>query len=186
MRKITLIVILIWATPAAADPITSNVSGCGQVRETLTWTSSSPTGFRFMAFHSPWAGCAETIEGNTRGLHVESHDPYTVTVSDYLLPVCGRVQFDAHSYSPDGLDPFGLVSYVFNTGVDCEFVAQGPAGSGVGVDLVGVGDHLPNRGRNDLGIDSRAVVSSHVTPVPEAETLWMLLIGLCLLLVRKL
>ena len=82
-----------------------------------------------VAFWDPIAGCDPTIAVPTV-LHEwkENYDGtgglMTVALPE-LFPTCGRIQFDAHSYlgNTNILDPMGLVSLVFNTGIDCVFDA---------------------------------------------------------------
>jgi hypothetical protein len=119
-------VALLLTTPAAAAPVMPSIDGCvSELPDNrATWTSTRH--FQFVAFWDPIAGCDPTIYqpillhqwfenfDGTGGLKVE-------TLWE-LFPKCGRIQFDAHAYisaTSAVLDDMGLVSLVFNTGVDC-------------------------------------------------------------------
>ena len=137
-RKTTLcacaVLISNWSATANAGPIfpalvpvIASIDGCvSNLPESgAQWTSTAH--FQFVAFWDPIAGCDPTIFrpivahqwfenfDGTGGLEVQ-------TLIN-LFPTCGRIQFDAHSYVPGTeavLDELGLVSLVFDTGVDCQ------------------------------------------------------------------
>lgn len=124
-RILALVVCLFAAAaPSSAEPITGSVDGCvtSLPGGEATWTYTEH--FQFVAFWDPVAGCDPTI-AIPIVLHewLENFDGTgglkTITRLDWF-PTCGRIQFDAHKYiAPNVLDPFGLVSLVFNTGVNC-------------------------------------------------------------------
>lgn len=118
--------LFVLATPTQAAPISASIEGCVSQLPGDVATWSSPVHFQFVAFWDPAAGCDPTIYqpivvhawfedfDGTGGLKVQ-------TLLD-LFPRCGRIQFDAHSYisvTSNILDELGLVSLVFDTGVDC-------------------------------------------------------------------
>ena len=128
---------LVCAAPAIAAPITPTLQGCvsSLAPGAARWQSSEH--FQMVAFWDPTSGCNPTIAvpivlhewienfNGTGGLLTVAHPE--------LFPACGRIQFDAHSYMgvTGELDPLGLVSLVFDTGVDC-VLAAGGTGSGAG------------------------------------------------------
>ena len=125
-----LVLLLFVMVPSLhAEPIVATHDGC--VRELPStgaiWTA--PQHFQFVASWDPVSGCAPTIYHATV-LHewVEDFDETGgLKVSTRLdwFPTCGRIQFDAQTYvdpTSNVLDPMGLVSLVFDTGVDCDSV----------------------------------------------------------------
>lgn len=129
---LSVLCLLGCASPALAGPIVPSNSGCASSLPTgASWGHSEP--FVFMAFYDPDAGCDPTIRNPTGGFHVATDlldGGYRIDLLKDRLPACGRVQFDAHSYLPTGgLDPVGLFSLVFNTGIDCH---QGRSGTASG------------------------------------------------------
>lgn len=133
MKRFPLLLLLLalLAIPraATATPIVATLEGCvtsiapGQA----TWTSLEY--FQFVAFWDPMAGCDTTI--TSQGIFHRFEDVYRdghrglyAEVLPDLLPLCGRIQFDAQEYipTPNGILPLGeLKTLVWNSGVDCEY-----------------------------------------------------------------
>ena len=156
-----ILVLFVSAAPAQADPILATHDGCVTTLPAVgaTWTATRH--FQFVASWDPIAGCAPTIThpmvlhewfenfDGTGGLKV-------LTRFDWF-PKCGRIQFDAQSYI-DGasaiLDDMGLVSLVFNTGVDCAGAVSRPAA---------------------VRVSDESLSSPIATEIP--EPIWLLLFG---------
>ena len=127
------LLLLVPAAPLQAAPISASVWGCVTVlpEGAATWISTEH--FQFVAFWDAVSGCEPTI-AHPVVLHewLENFDGaggLKVQALQSLVPKCGRVQFDAHAYlgGPNLiLDPFGLVSLVLDTGVDCEVLPTPP------------------------------------------------------------
>ncbi len=199
LRQVFIILVFLLVPMLAfASPITSTIQSgaCGGVLPDMRWQTADPTGMVFMAFHDKSKGCSPTIFGNTWGVFEAKiiDGKYTVLVNPLWLPKCGHVQFDAHAYSATGLDPLGLMTYVYDTGVDCEEELRPSSGSNVGgvggVPLVSL---LPPTGHEvtpftpddpgDPGCPGCIPDTRGVTPIPEPATLW--LVGGMLIILRK-
>jgi PEP-CTERM motif len=147
--KLTLwLLFCLSATPAAAGPITATVEGCvtalpaAQNDGKAIWTFTEH--FQFVSFHDAKAGCDPTIA--SPGVYFDGLENFDgngglmAWTHAGLLPTCGRVQFDAHRYLDPAnliLDPMGLTSLVFNTGIDC--VTGESSGEGTETAAAGVG-----------------------------------------------
>lgn len=128
--------ILVFVPSAQADPVMATHDGCVTALPATEATWTSTRHFQFVASWDPVPGCEPTI-AHAMVLHewLEDFDGsgglMVKTVMDWF-PKCGRIQFDAQSYvSADSniLDEMGLVSLVFDTGVDCasvEGLSPGP------------------------------------------------------------
>lgn len=118
-----------FATTGFAGPIQANFKSGSCVSEIpkggFTW-SGDPIGFVFFSAHDSEAGCEPTIRNPTSGTHrfVVTPELYKVEALPEWLPTCGRIQFDAQGYTADGLDPFNLVTLVYNTGRDCNLKGE--------------------------------------------------------------
>lgn len=195
MKYAAALLVLLASLRAEAGPIQPSHEGCtSSLPVGASWTdTNAPTGFLFMAFYDMEAGCGETIRNPTGGFHsaiVLPDGGYKIEVLAALLPICGRIQFDAHGYNATGLDPLALKSLVYNTGVDC--VGGSPSRSG-GIS-VGGGS---GGGDNTSGPPSTTIppgggVTPPIytppgqppltpTPIPEPGTLLMMTAGLALL-----
>jgi hypothetical protein len=123
------LLVFVFVPPLHADPIVGTHDGCVRALPSTgaTWTSSQH--FQFVASWDPVSGCAPTIHHATV-LHdwIENYNGMGgLQVSTRLdwFPTCGRIQFDAQLYidpASNILDPMGLVSLVFDTGVDCDLL----------------------------------------------------------------
>jgi hypothetical protein len=189
-----LLLLPLFGIDANAGPITPSKEGCDSSRTDISWTSEDPTGFQFMAFWDATAGCDQTIKNPTGGLFtasVTASGGYRIDVPAGLLPPCGRVQFDAHAYSADGLDmgPGGMKSFVFDTQVDCVTSEGEPGttqvedpGGNAGGGAGGGGGGGAGGGSGGGGGTPQAarvqLTAQNATPVPEPASLLLLGTGL--------
>jgi hypothetical protein len=139
---LVLVVVLCSVAPATAAPM-ATLQGCVSSLAPNQAQWQAPEHFQMVAFWDPIAGCDPTI-AKPIVLHewLENFDGsggLKTIARPELFPTCGRIQFDAHSYIglTGQLDPMGLVSLVFNTGIDCLSLdgLGGAGGSGGGGNL---------------------------------------------------
>lgn len=107
----TLALLLLLASPVAANTITPNVpSGTcitlDKMPEFLTWQSDRE--FAFFAAIDPVSSCDPTVLHPTDGLYwsTVTPDSYTITAGkQWLARECGRIQFDAEDYATGAVYP---------------------------------------------------------------------------------
>jgi hypothetical protein len=124
MKPLILALVLL-PTLAQAEPIiASTVQGCVTLADLAGARWFAQGTMQIVAFDDDQAGCEPTIQYPVMDAYAFDEDrignTLTAWVNLFVLPACGRRQYDVELYGLGGvLLPLTMRSLVLDTGIDC-------------------------------------------------------------------